>query len=179
MHKEQQQFCEYVKKKYPDYFKEQGYILDVGSLDINGNNRYLFEDMGNLNFWYKGVDLKEGKNVDLVMPVHEVMGFDNHFDVIISTECFEHDKHYADSLKNIIRMLSPGGLFLFTCATLGRREHGTYNRKLKDSPFTGDYYKNLTAKDILDVIPVKEVFSDHSFAIELKTKTLCFYGVKK
>ena len=42
-HQEQINFCLYVKEKYPTFFNNKK-VLDVGSGDINGNNRYLFED---------------------------------------------------------------------------------------------------------------------------------------
>ena len=79
---------------------------------------------------------------------------DGSFDVILSTECFEHDPEYAESFKKICEMLKPGGLFFFTCASTGRLEHGTRRQgslssygtraQLKDMQ---DYYKNLTISD--------------------------------
>ena len=40
-HKEQRDFLLSVKKQFPERF-ENCDVLDIGSLDINGNNRYLF-----------------------------------------------------------------------------------------------------------------------------------------
>ena len=42
-HERQQEFCKKVKDIFPEYFKGVN-VCDVGSLDINGNNHYLFED---------------------------------------------------------------------------------------------------------------------------------------
>lgn len=50
-HPEQVEFCTRIKNKFPDFFKNKN-VLDVGSLDINGNNRYLFQ-----NCSYTGVDV--------------------------------------------------------------------------------------------------------------------------
>ena len=47
-HKEQRDFCLRVKEKYPEFFKDKK-VLDIGSLDINGSNRDLFE---NCNYMY-------------------------------------------------------------------------------------------------------------------------------
>jgi hypothetical protein len=42
----QQDFCTRVRSKHPQFFvginKEPLQILDIGSQDINGNNRFLF-----------------------------------------------------------------------------------------------------------------------------------------
>src|SRR5579863_7716787 len=113
-HQGQINFCISVKRSFPQFFAER-LVLDIGSLDINGNNQYLFEDC-----LYLGVDLLPGKNVDLAAPGHEIMLPDESIDVIISTECFEHDIFYQLTLNNIVRILKPGGLFLFTCASTGR-----------------------------------------------------------
>lgn len=54
-HPEQQVFMLSVKNKFPEKFNNCS-VLDVGSLDINGNNRYLFS-----NYTYIGVDIGVGK----------------------------------------------------------------------------------------------------------------------
>jgi SAM-dependent methyltransferase len=152
--------------------------LDCGSLDINGSNRYLFE-----NCEYIGIDIGEGKNVDIVSLIHEFNGDDESYDTIISTECFEHDMYYKESIKNIIRLLKPGGLFIFTCATTGRPEHGTINTSITDSPLLkgewSKYYKNLTEEDIRDIIIMENIFIDFKFSINKNHKDLFFYGIKK
>ena len=113
-HRQQQEYCSKVKIKYPSFF--QGVkVLDVGSLDINGSNRSLFERCD-----YLGIDVGKGNNVDLVSVGHEFEGPDEYYDTIISTEVFEHDMHYEKTIKNIMRMLKPGGLFVFTCASTVR-----------------------------------------------------------
>ena len=92
--------------------------MDIGSLDINGNTRFLFED-----FEYTGVDIGEGPNVDVVSKGHEFKS--ERFDIVISTECFEHDMYYKETLKNCVKLCKAGGMFIFTCASTGRAEHGT------------------------------------------------------
>ena len=172
-HKQQRDYCEYVRGRFPEFFRHC-HVLDVGSLDINGSNRDLFT-----NCTYTGIDIAPGKNVDVVSLAHEYDRGPESFDTIISTECFEHDKHYPATLRNIVRMLKPGGLFLFTCATEGRAEHGTSRTTPKDSPFTGGYYKNLSATDILDAIDVFNIFGEHQFSTVHTTHDLQFYGIKE
>jgi len=178
-HPEQRKFCESVRDKYPHLFMNKN-VLDVGSLDINGNNRFLFQDCH-----YLGIDVGEGKNVDIVVMAHDFSAPDNAYDVIVSTECFEHDMYYDKSIKNIVRMLKPGGIFLFTCASTGRPEHGTRNTSPENAPllsqFTdwGNYYKNLTEEDIRQVIDVDQIFSEYYFEYEPTAFDLYFYGIKK
>lgn len=170
-HRQQIQYCNKIKSKYPKFFDGCS-VLDVGSLDINGNNKYLFS-----NFTYIGIDIGPGRNVDVVTRAHKYNP-DTKFDFIISTECFEHDEFYELSLKNTYNLLKPGGFYLFTCATTGRREHGTTRTSPRDAPFVGDYYKNLTESDIREVWDCDKLFSEYGFEVELSHKDLFFYGVK-
>jgi SAM-dependent methyltransferase len=172
-HEEQITYCNKIKNLFPDFFKNKK-VLDVGSLDINGCNRYLFE-----NCEYTGIDVGVGRNVDIVSKCHEFNAPDETYDVIISTECFEHDPYFKDSFKNITRMLKTGGMLIFTCATTGRPEHGTIKTSPNDSPLTishwGDYYHNITFNDI------KELLKNFSHIVEFNYNhcDLMFYGFKK
>lgn len=178
-HREQIDFCREVKNKFPLLFKDKK-ILDVGALDINGNNRYLFE-----NCAYTGIDIGPGKNVDIVSKAHEYNAPDGEYDVVISTECFEHDMYYDKSIINCVRLVKSGGLFLFTCATIGRPEHGTRRTRPEDAPLLSsneewsDYYKNLTEEDIEEVILLDKYFSLYEFKINPISCDLYFYGIKK
>ena len=60
MHIQAKKFTLFVKDILPDYFKNKR-VLDVGSGDINGNNRFLFE-----NCQYDGNDVIEAPNVTIV-----------------------------------------------------------------------------------------------------------------
>lgn len=176
-HPEQRTFMTYVKDKFPEKFTGCR-VLDIGSLDLNGNNHYLFSD-----YKYIGVDIGAGKNVDVVCRGHEFKDAEG-FDIVISAECFEHDEFWKDTIMNCVTLTKPEGIFLFSCATTGRQEHGTRRTTPQDSPFTSlienDYYMNLTEKDIVDVINIDDYFSEHEFiARETWPQDLYFWGVKK
>ena len=182
-HPAQIDYCQKVKRAFPDYFSSK-FVLDCGSLEIDnkyhlGNNRQFFE-----NCHYVGVDVCAGNNVDIIKPIHELDYPDGFFDTILSTEMFEHDLHWKASVNAILRMLKPKGLFFFTCATKGRREHGTANNHPEDSPthlIKGweKYYKNLTAEDFASIEGFVESFSSCKFYIEQKHHDLYFWGIKK
>ena len=180
-HERQQDFCKSVKMIFPQYFRGVN-VCDIGSLDINGNNHYLFED-----YSYIGVDVGRGKNVNVVSKGHEYKPIDGKkYDVVISTECFEHDMFWRQTLENIVlNLVRPEGLFLFTCATTGRPEHGTRRTSPNDSPMTvqdetwSDYYLNLTQADIESAIDLKLHFSNYGFGTDEESHDLYFWGIKK
>ncbi len=91
-HPEQMDFCRRISSRWPHLFQGKR-VIDCGSLDINGNNRYLFSGCE-----YTGIDIVAGANVDVVTRIHEFNR--GKFDVVISTECFEHDEHFGSPLLN-------------------------------------------------------------------------------
>ena len=178
-HPEQQKFCEQIKNEFPNFF-ENIKVLDVGSLDINGSNRELF-----INCEYVGVDIAEGKNVDIVSIAHELNHPDKCYDTIISTEAFEHDMYYEKTIQNIIRMLKPGGLFIFTCASIGRGEHGTLKNGPDAAPLLknfgewANYYKNLVESDFRKIDGFNDEFPNGVFVFNNYPYDIYFYGIKK
>jgi len=142
-HKQQRDFCRRLQKMYRNYFIDVD-VLDVGSCDINGNNREWFSG----DFTYTGVDPFDGPNVDIVGVTADVPG---DFDVVISTEMLEHDETWEQSLRDMCAKLRPGGMLILTCAGRGRKEHGT-KRFPKPGMANGDYYRNLDEEDIRPVL---------------------------
>ena len=180
MHVEAKDFTLFVKAILNDFFKNKK-VLDVGSGDINGNNRFLFE-----NCEYEGNDVIQVNNVTIVSRTKDLPFEDETFDTIISTECFEHDPEYKESLQKIYNMVKKDGLFTFTCASSGRPEHGTRRTSPQDSYGTiggledmSDYYKNLTIKDINEVLPLNESFTVWDSYYNNLSKDLYFVGIKK
>ena len=137
MHPEQQIFCLEVKLKFFPHYEpfHNARVLDCGSRDINGNNRFLFT-----NSEYVGVDICQGPNVDVVSPIHELTYPENSFDTVICAEVLEHDPHWIESIRNMIRMLKPGGLLIITCAG---PERGPHSMHQAGGLTEGEYYHNL------------------------------------
>ncbi len=137
-HVAQRRFCKKVRKLFPSLFKNQC-VIDVGSLDINGSNRQFFRDC-----FYLGIDLGKGKGVDLIGAAHETIptaralaqehvhgkfkfaDWGEPINVMISTECLEHDRHWKQTISVMYNNLNHGGLMIITCAAPGREEHGTH-----------------------------------------------------
>jgi SAM-dependent methyltransferase len=179
-HQEQREYFLYVKSIHTEFFTNKR-VLDIGSLDINGNNRHLFDQCE-----YIGLDIAEGKNVDVVSLAHEYMEKDSSFDVVISNDCFEHDMFYTKTFQNIVRLLRPSGLFLFTCKTTGSLEHGTIKSDGGfSSPLTikypdwANYYRNITEQDVRDSIDIDIVFESFEFSVLHPPHDIRFWGIKK
>lgn len=95
----------------------QGSILEVGSRNVNGEVRSLFDQAD-----YVGMDREPGPGVDLVSDVciHSIMG---EFDLIICLETLEHVPRFWVALENIRQGLKSGGLLLVSAPTTGFPEH--------------------------------------------------------
>lgn len=179
MHYEALHFVSAIKSYAPEFF-ENVRVLDVGSGDINWNNRGLFT-----RCQYDGNDVIAAKNVTIVERTAALRFPDGYYDTIISTEAFEHDPEWNASIVNIMRMLKPGGMFLFTCATTGRPEHGTMRSFPTESygtvgklPEFMEYYRNLTPEDICSIPGFQDTFPSGVFYINAKACDLYFVGFK-
>lgn len=176
-HPEQMKYVESLKIIYPRYFNQKK-IFEVGSLNINGSLRNFFDDCQ-----YLGIDIGPGAGVDLVCEGQNYDGPDNTFDVSCSAECFEHNPYWLETFKNMIRVTKPKGMIFFTCATDGRPEHGTTKSHPVASPLTvakgWDYYMNLNENHFTSSINFDILFDTYSFAVNILSCDLYFFGIKK
>jgi SAM-dependent methyltransferase len=156
-HREQLQTVEHVRTMFPASF-QGARVLEIGSLDINGGIRRFFR-----NCDYTGLDVGPGPGVDVVCQGQDYAAPDGSFDTVVSCEVMEHNPHWRETLRNMLRMCRPGGLVLMTCASTGRKEHGTTRTLPGESPLTvglgWDYYRNLSTRDIHDTLDVRSEFS--------------------
>ncbi|GAF83980.1 unnamed protein product [marine sediment metagenome] len=156
MHHMQNLFIEKMKEEHPEYF-ENVKVLDVGSLDVNGNNSMFFK-----NSEYTGIDVIKGANVDIISPLH-LWKTKRRFDTIISTSALEHDMYIIKTITRIYELLKPGG-WLFIVACRSWRAHGTKNNgpdNAGNSQIENDnwcnYYANVKVKDLKQYIKQADV----------------------
>lgn len=171
MHTEVEQHVERIKSLTPNYFSNKK-VLEVGSLNINGSVRKYFTSCN-----YTGIDIGEGPGVDKVIAIHQ-LSEPNTYDTLISTEMLEHDIHWKESLRSMYDNLKPKGLLILTCAGPTRQEHGTKRTTPGDSPYTTDYYRNITLEDFKSVLP-EDLFLVYHLEYVRGDADLCFYGIKK
>ena len=99
-------------------------ILDVGSFDVNGNYKYIFDSP---KWTYIGLDIAPGPNVDVVSASEYDFGLDsNSFDVVISGNTAEHVKDIFSWIKEIARVTKPSGIVcIITPTWIHEHKHPT------------------------------------------------------
>ena len=84
-------------------------ILDLGSMDVNGSYRTLFD---HAMWYYQGLDLTPGNNVDIVLsdPYIWTEIPSQSIDVVVSGQALEHIEFFWLTMLEVSRVLKPGGL---------------------------------------------------------------------
>ena len=126
---------------------EGKYVLEVGSLDVNGSLREIVEKFHPCK--YIGVDIEKGKGVDEICDATDLIrrfGC-NKFDVLISTELLEHVKNWKKVISNFKNVLKTEGIIIITTRSKGFGYH--------DHPY--DFWR-------YEISDIKFIFSD--FTIE-------------
>lgn len=133
-----------------DVLPKPGRVLEVGSYDVNGSPRSVFEHLAES---YTGTDMQAGPGVDVVVNNADL--YDHaltavRFDTVICCECLEHDKHFNDTVDMLHQFVKPGGHLIITTPTFGFPLH----RYPKDYwRFGEDAYREVffSGFDILDL----------------------------
>ncbi len=96
-------------------------VLDVGSYDVNGSYKPLFNEP---KYRYFGLDLEAGPNVDIVLenPYNWDSIESDSFDIVISGQAFEHIEFFWKTMEEMTRVLKKDGL-LCLIAPSGFAEH--------------------------------------------------------
>lgn len=146
-------------------------VLDVGGRNVNGSNRDLFFEVANrlgVGVIYSAVDVRPGEGVDFLVDFSEehlhpslVSGS---WDVVVSTEVFEHAPRWKKILRNMAAACAPGGHLIVTCAAPGRPAHSAVDGapltlSISDPEQVDDYskptdsgvewYRNVSIEEIL------------------------------
>lgn len=169
-HFEQMFFFDNVRAFFPSYFQRKK-VLEIGSLDINGSVRGFFK-----NCDYKGIDIGPGPKVDQVCRGEDFPDKAKQYDVVISTEVFEHTEDWDLILLNMMRLMKRDGMLMFSCASWGRGQHGTTLCNSSMAPHvasSSDYYKNLIENDFRLCLQLDYWFSDYEFILDVG----CIYFV--
>lgn len=79
-------------------------VVDVGSQDVNGTYKHLFEDC---RYKYTGIDMCPGRNVDIVLS--DVYNWNEispeSVDVVICGQAFEHIEYIWNTIIEITRIM--------------------------------------------------------------------------
>ena len=110
-------------------------VLDVGSRNINGSVLDVLKVER-----YVGVDMIEGKGVEIVLNGHELVKFfkesgqftyPKEYDLVTCCETLEHDNKFWLTVENMKKMVKPGGWMLITVPGINFFKHD----------FPHDYYR--------------------------------------
>jgi len=98
-------------------------ILEVGSYDVNGSIRRIWETWEPAE--YIGVDIISGPGVDIVCGAEEIVTKfgENRFDIVVSTEMLEHARNWRAAISNMKRVCNCGGIILITARGFGMPYH--------------------------------------------------------
>jgi SAM-dependent methyltransferase len=176
-HPQQLDYFSSLATQYPEYFNDAK-VTEIGSLNLNGSVRSVFS-----NCEYIGYDLEIGAGVDIAEQGQLISLATSSIDTCISAECFEHNPFWVETFANMLRISRPGGLIAFSCATVGRQEHGTSRTSLGDAPFMEnigwDYYRNLCSEDFCKTFFMDGWFDAYHFMHCPETFDLYFFGLRK
>lgn len=114
-------------------------VLDLGGRDNNGSPRRLFPAAD-----YTVLDIADGPDVDVVADA-STWEPDRKFDVVVSTELFEHTPVWPAICRTAYRALAPGGTFIATMAGPNRPAHGAWGGP---APEPGEWYRNIDPDEL-------------------------------
>tara|TARA_R100000541_G_scaffold48105_1_gene55160 strand:+ start:715 stop:1308 length:594 start_codon:yes stop_codon:yes gene_type:complete len=189
MHQEPMHFIYETKCLYPNLFYKKRW-LDIGS--VNGTPHPSSHVR---KCEWVGVDLEDGLLYEPKYNYHKENYYTNwvgrghdyrskeRFDVVSAFEVFEHDPFYDLTIANMINHLKPHGMFIMTCAGLGRVEHGTSKAHPSASPFTAkidgwdSFYQNRAPIDFKS-IPHWDRLQRGYWGINEATQDLYYRGWK-
>lgn len=109
-------------------------VLDMGGQDLNGSCRGLFPAAD-----YTVLDIADGPGVDVVADA-ATWTPGRAYDLVLSTEVFEHTPDWAAICRTAHAACRPGGVFVVTCAGPGRYPH---SGRAATGLQPGEYYQNL------------------------------------
>lgn len=90
-------------------------LLELGSRDVNGSPRFLFAPP----WQYLGVDMEPGPGVDLVCSSHRLPVPSYSFTTVLCLEMLEHDPDPFQTMREIARVLQPGGTAVLSTRGIG------------------------------------------------------------
>ena len=100
-------------------------VLDVGGADVNGTVHDVIR-RGYLVQTIDVMDIAPGPGVTIVADATRASTWSEmrDYDLVITTETLEHVKYWPTIVHGAYVALRPGGWFIGTCASTGRRPHG-------------------------------------------------------
>jgi len=167
------ELIESVNRNVPKNEIEGKDILEIGSRDINGSVRWIFESKGCKS--YLGTDIIPGKSVDTLINVYEL---DKHFkkqsfDIVICLETLEHLEYWDSAIYQMDQVLKRGGLMIVAAPRVGFPRHdwpGDYWRyEIEDWRKIFVDYDEYYADNVRETGTLYIARKKHKMQVDLKT----------
>lgn len=119
-------------------------VLDIGGRDINGTVADLFPAAAP----YDALDIRADAGVAIVADAATWTPHRS-YDLVVSTECFEHTPDWRLIVGTAFAALRPGGIFAATMAAPGRPPHsGIDGGPLREE----EHYANIAPADLVEAL---------------------------
>lgn len=105
------------------------------------------------------MDCRPGPNVTHVCDGASMPFERDSFDVVFSTETFEHAENWRCILKAMQRTCKPGGLLFVTAATDGRIPHGSDGGEVTP----GEFYGAIKAEELRALIRGRVILFEENY----------------
>jgi len=136
-----------VKEYVDKYIATIGNVIEVGSHNVNGGVRHLFEKADD----YVGIDMDRGPGVDIIMNSHVVdRKFGYKPNVIVCLEMLEHDNAPWLTVQAMRNLLAPEGYLIISTPMNGFPEHRypkDYFRYMRDA-YTDWFFDGFSILDL-------------------------------
>ena len=132
-------------------------VLDLGGRNVNGSIRDLFPNATR----YVAVDIREGEGVDVVADASTWVP-DQEYDVVVSTETFEHTAVWPEICLTAFKAMKTGGKLILTMAGPGRAVHSAVDGGPSLHP--GEHYGNVDPerlRETLEAAGWKDIVVDY------------------
>jgi hypothetical protein len=120
-------------------------LLSLGGRDVNGNCDSLFPKAA-----ITVLDIRPGDGVDIVADAATWDPGDQRWDVVLSTECFEHTASWRAICRTAYAACAPGGRLIVTTAAPGRAPHSAVDGAFRLLP--GEHYANIRPAELERVL---------------------------
>ena len=102
-----------------------GDVLEVGSYNVNGQVRDIFEEKKPPNSTYLGIDFQNGPGVDKIVNALDLVAEfgEESFDVVICCDTLEHIDYFWIALEEMKSIVRSGGYLLITVPDFGVEVH--------------------------------------------------------
>lgn len=116
----------FVQKQVKQFGLGGRKTIEIGSLNVNGSVRSLFDGE------YLGIDMRDGDGVDEVLTAVEAgEKYAGQYDVCVSTEMLEHCEDWRGAVNAMKSVLKDDGVLLLTTRSAGFGRHD----------YPGDYWR--------------------------------------